>query len=66
MGTYGSGTARLTLVVYRVLPDGTRVEVSRAESDGSSYPASSLWPACECPLHRAVSGARWPAELQAG
>ncbi|WP_157845368.1 hypothetical protein [Kitasatospora phosalacinea] len=47
-----SRAARLTIRVYRVRPDGARVQVSSCFSDEEEIPplvSALTWPACTCP-----------------
>ncbi|MFE1318133.1 hypothetical protein [Kitasatospora phosalacinea] len=49
---YPYAEAKLTIRIYRVRADGTRVEVSSCTSDEpiAPSPLSTLtWPACACP-----------------
>ncbi|MFD0562183.1 hypothetical protein ACFQ2M_09245 [Kitasatospora saccharophila] len=49
---YPSPKAKLTIRVYRVRPDGARVQVSSCISDEDLHlplVSALTWPACACP-----------------
>ncbi|MFJ8041287.1 hypothetical protein ACIRBX_12360 [Kitasatospora sp. NPDC096147] len=49
-------TVRLSLAVYRITPDGTRLPVSARSylaDDRLPFVRMARWPDCRCPLHTA-------------
>ncbi|MFJ5231864.1 hypothetical protein ACIQBJ_18450 [Kitasatospora sp. NPDC088391] len=57
---YPGPTAKLTIRIYTVRADGTRVTVSSCTSDEPIMPppvSALTWPACRCPRCATTTGA---------
>ncbi|MGW4805770.1 hypothetical protein [Kitasatospora sp. NPDC004272] len=57
---YPTAAAKLTIRVYTVRPDGSRVQVSSCTSDEDLHlplVSALTWPACRCPRCAAATAA---------